>query len=360
MQEKLDKKRDGNFKEANEKKISKRIAFRIVNIVVVVGFGVFLIWFLLNQIDIEDVKKAFLGLYIPYLVIGLIIMTISDYFRAYRKNILVGSSRIGMGDMFLITIIRDAFNMVLPARTGELSYIYILNRKFKFPVEIGISTLMVVLAFDLVIVFSMIIISIIIIGINRYSISSTTVIAIAFILLIMSLLILFYLSKIISFFIRVFSKILLKYRIGKNKAVQYIYKKLIDTNKNIEIIQKRRIYWKVYLSSVATRVSKFTCFYFLINAVLKPMGYEFGDLPYWVIFLATVTAEISAVLPTHALAGLGTYEGAFALAFILLGFSKEISIIVGFSYHIINLLFTVGTGLVAMVVLAMPFYRVRE
>jgi hypothetical protein len=36
------------------------------------------------------------------------------------------------------------------------------------------------------------------------------------------------------------------------------------------------------------------------------------DLDYWVILLATIAAEISAVLPTHALAGFGTYEGAFA------------------------------------------------
>ena len=38
------------------------------------------------------------------------------------------------------------------------------------------------------------------------------------------------------------------------------------------------------------------------------MGFSFTDLSYWVIFLATVAAEISAVLPTHAPAGFGTYE----------------------------------------------------
>ena len=98
----------------------------------------------------------------------------------------------------------------------------------------------------------------------------------------------------------------------------------------------------------------------LIHAVLKPMGYGFGDLNYWVIFLATAAAEISAVLPIHALAGFGTYEAAFALTFVMLGFSEKISIIVGFNYHIINLLFTVALGLIAMAILSMPFYRVRE
>jgi putative effector of murein hydrolase LrgA (UPF0299 family) len=37
----------------------------------------------------------------------------------------------------------------------------VLTRKFKFPVEIGVSTLLVAMIFDLVIVFSLIIISLI-------------------------------------------------------------------------------------------------------------------------------------------------------------------------------------------------------
>lgn len=344
----------------NQKGKTRRIVIRAINVVIVVGFGIFLVWYLLNQINVEDIKKAFLNIYVPSVIIGLVLMFSIDFFRAYRAKILIGSERIGIGDLFLVCVIRNAFNMVLPARTGELSYIYVLRRKFKFPVEIGISTLMIALIFDLVIIFFMIIISIIIVGINKYAISSTSVILIAIGLLIVSLLVLFYLSKFIGFFIRVFDKILKKYKIGKNKIIQYIYKKLVETNKNIEIIQKRRIYGKVYLASVAGRILKFTSYYFLIHAVLRPMGFDFSDLSYWVIFLATVAAEISAVLPTHALAGFGTYEGAFALAFILLGFSKEISIVVGFSYHIINLVFTVSVGLLAIIILSMPFYRVRK
>jgi len=315
---------------------------------------------MLNQVSFTDVIKAFLGIYKPSLIIGLILMFSIDYFKAYRSKILVGSDRIGIGDMFVVSLIRNAFNMVLPARTGELSYIYVLKRKFKFPVEIGVSTLMVALIFDTVVVFLMIVISIIIVGINRFAISSTSVILIAVGLLIIALLILIFLYKIIRFFTGIFNWIISKTRIGKNKAVQYIYKKLVDTNENIKIIQKRKIYWKVFLASIATRVLKFTSYYFLIHAILKPMGYEFGDLSYWIIFLATVAAEISAVLPTHALAGFGTYEGAFALAFVALGFSSEISIIVGFNYHIINLIFTVTLGIIAMIILSLPFYRVRE
>ena len=99
--------------KSNKKKNMKKVILKIVNVVIVVGFGIFLVWFLLNQIDIGDIKKAFLNLYMPSLIIGLILMLVNDYFRAYRKNLLIGSSRVGMGDMFLVAMIRNAFNKSL-------------------------------------------------------------------------------------------------------------------------------------------------------------------------------------------------------------------------------------------------------
>jgi len=352
---------ESNPEEQNiKKKNTKQIIFRVLNIIIVMGFGIFLVYYLLNRVDIADIKQAFLGMYKPTLIAALAIGLLGNLFRAYRKKILVGSDRIGMGDMYIVALIRNAFNMILPARTGELSYIYVLTRRFRLPIEIGVSTLMVVMIFDLVIVFSLIVISIIIVGINTYAISSVTVVIVAIVLLIVSMLILFYLSNIIGFLLIIYRKLLERYKVSEKKIIYRIYSKLLDVNDNLKLIKGRKIYWKVYLSSIVIRVLKFTTYYLIIHAILSPMGYSFSDLNYWVIFLATVAAEISAVLPTHALAGFGTYEGAFALAFIVLGFTEDISIIVGFSYHLVVLLYTVALGIIGMIIISMPFYRIRK
>jgi uncharacterized protein (TIRG00374 family) len=339
---------------------TRSIIIRTINVVVVVGLGIWLVYYLLSQIDLADLKTAFLGVYIPALVIGLVIMFCVDFFKAYRQQILVASKDVRFIDMFLVSLIRNAFNMVLPARTGELSYVYVLRRKFKIPVGIGVSTLMIGLIFDIIIVFSMIIIAVIIVGLNRYEISSTAIFLIAAGLLAVTLVLLFFLHKFVGLFVRLGNWLLRKFRgLKKSKIFMWLYDKLVETNENIIIIQKRKIYWKVYLLSIGTRILKFTSYYFLIYATLQPMGYTLSDLSYWVIFLATVAAELSAGLPTHALLGFGTYEGAFALAFIALGFSKELSIIVGFNYHIINLLFTIAWGIIAMIIISLPFYKAR-
>jgi uncharacterized protein (TIRG00374 family) len=346
----------------NTKPDKKKLILRIINIVIVVGFGVFLVYYLLGKVSVGQIKDAITGVDKPSLIIALAILAVSIFIRTYRKNILVGSKRISMADMFLVVLIRNAFNMVLPARTGELSYVYVLQRKFKFPLEIGVSTLMIVLIFDLVIVFSLIVISVIVVLINKFSGSYLAVVIIAAALLVVLLLVLFYFSRVIGFLLMLIEKILSRYRIGRNKAVQAVYKKMVDINKNIEIIQKRGIYWKVYLSSIAIRVLKFGSYYMMIYAILKPEGYGFRELNFWMIFLAVVAAEISAVLPTHALAGFGTYEGAFLLVLGILGF-KITGIAweaVAFGYHIITLSFIVVLGFIAIIILSMPFYKVKE
>jgi len=347
--------------DKENKKLSLRNKiFRIANVTFVSALGIFLVYYLLSRINISDLKSSFLKLYIPSLVIGLILMISIDFFKALRQNLLLGKDRIRFGDMFLISLIRNAFNMVLPARTGELSYIYVLKRKFKIPVEKGVSTLAIGLIFDLIIIFSMIIISVIIVGINRLEISSANLIALAILFLAATILLLSFLSKIVGIFIRLFEALFRKFgNLKKSKLFSYIYEKLIEINKSIVIIHKRKIYWKVFLLTLATRILKFTSYYFLIHAVLYPMGYTFAELSFWVIFLATVTAEFSAVLPTHAIAGLGTYEGAFALAFIALGFSEDTSIIVGFNYHLVNLVETIILGIISMTILSLPFYKIK-
>ena len=351
-------------KDKSKSNSKKSLILKIINIIVVVGFGIFLVIFLLRGIKLTDIKNAIVNCYKPSLISAFIIILVSDIFRAYRKQLLVGPDKIRFFDMFLIALIRNAFTMVLPARTGEISYIYVLTRKFKFPVEIGISTLALVMVFDLAIVFSLIVIGVIIVwitfGFGSLAISSWQIILIAAILLIISLLLLFYLSAIIKLFIIAINKLMLKTKMGRSKVIQYIYKKLQDINISIEEIKKRKVYGKVYVYSVICRVLKFVAYYMVIHAVLKPMGYGFSSLNFWVIFLATVVAEISAVLPTHALAGFGTYEGAFALAFVALGFPLALSKIVGFSYHILTLSFSVTLGLLSIIIISLPFYKIKK
>ena len=54
-------------------------------------------------------------------------------------------------------------------------------------------------------------------------------------------------------------------------------------------------------------------------------------------------------------------EAAFVFAIMALGFPNEQdAIIAGFNYHIINLIFTIIWGIVAVLIIVMPFYKIRK
>ena len=92
------------------KKNIKSIIFRVINITIVAGLGIYLIYYLLNQINLNDLKTTFLNIYVPSLVIGLILMFSVDFFKAYRQIILVGSESLRFTD---IDVYKRQINMLI-------------------------------------------------------------------------------------------------------------------------------------------------------------------------------------------------------------------------------------------------------
>ena len=65
-------------------------------------------------------------------------------------------------------------------------------------------------------------------------------------------------------------------------------------------------------------------------------------------------AELSATLPIHSLAGFGTYEAAWTLAFTQLGLPTEIAVLSGFATHLLSQIHDYGLGLLAFLWIMRP------
>ncbi|HAK56071.1 MAG: hypothetical protein QF463_01365 [Vicinamibacterales bacterium] len=67
-----------------------------------------------------------------------------------------------------------------------------------------------------------------------------------------------------------------------------------------------------------------------------PLGYTAAGLGFFRVFLGVVSAELAAALPVHGIAGFGTFEAAWAMAFSQLGFSREEAIVSGILAHAVS------------------------
>jgi hypothetical protein len=103
---------------------------------------------------------------------------------------------------------------------------------------------------------------------------------------------------------------------------------------------------------------KYGSLYFLLHSVLVHLNYSFADLNFWKVFIGILGAEFSALLPLQGIAGIGTWESAWAFTFKLLGhFDTQIAIISGFSVHLITQMFEYSLGIISIVVLYLPFRK---
>ena len=98
---------------------------------------------------------------------------------------------------------------------------------------------------------------------------------------------------------------------------------------------------------------------FDVVAIMTALGTS-GSLQFFRVFLGTVAAELAAALPIHGIAGFGTFEGAWALAFIQLGFTREHAIVTGILAHALSQLFEYSMGACALLWLMRPVKNSRQ
>jgi hypothetical protein len=66
---------------------------------------------------------------------------------------------------------------------------------------------------------------------------------------------------------------------------------------------------------------------------------------------------MTSALPVKGLAGFGTWESAWAVAFRLMNFEAGLAVISGIGVHLITNLFEYGLGFLSILILAVPYLK---
>lgn len=120
---------------------------------------VILVAILLSQIELIYVFKAVKNISPIWLIIGFILYNFCYFFRALRFHILL-DRKISIKDLFFIVSLHNMTNSLLPARTGELSYIYLVKKSGDISTTKGVATLAIARVLDFVTITIIFIVSI--------------------------------------------------------------------------------------------------------------------------------------------------------------------------------------------------------
>lgn len=256
------------------------------------------------------------------------------FVRAIRYRVLIaadGETRVpGLFHTALVSAVRNMLVDLLPARLGELSYISMMNIGCKVSGRACVSSLAVSFAFDFVALFF------IIVGILAHQAltarlegwlawAAVVVLAVCVVMLIL-------LFAAIRPMVRLARRILGK--LGRKKPFAPVLAFGDDVAEAIERARHSRVLWRVFLLSIAVRLTKYTGLYLLFRAVATPSFSGLANASPPAVLTSFLCAEGMASLPVPSFMSFGTYEAGGALAFTLIGFAKAEAAVAMLAIHL--------------------------
>ena len=295
---------------------------------------------LLSQIEVADVVDTLTGIDPVYLVAGFGLYVLSYFFRALRFYLLL-NREVGIKDLFNIVCIHNMVNNLLPARTGELSFVYLLKKRHTKTVGTGAATLIIARLFDMITILTLFLLSTLSVSSLFNIYVEVRYIAVALIVGIM--LVLLTIIHRGPAFVTSLRRIANYFGMDKVCFVDYIFKKMDETIESFSDMHRSTFIWSA-LVSILIWIVLYSMNYTLITA----MGI---DMNFLIVLFASTFAIITTILPVQGIGGFGTFESGWVIGSIAVGLTREAAVSSGFALHLIGLFYVLVLGIMGMYVL---------
>jgi uncharacterized membrane protein YbhN (UPF0104 family) len=330
-------------------------AKKALPVVISIAISVVLIGYLSTRIESEDLKQIFSNIHYPALLAFMAISLLTSVLRAARYKWLLLPTQIGFGSILLVTFIRNLFVDLFPARIGSLSYVYVLNRRLKYPFEEAASTFVVAFVLDFLTLSPFLAVSILIVGLGVTAASSVSLLILALIFFLVVYIIIWKIIPLSQFLLKVYQSLLNSFGLSGKKWAETSLEKIRLTIAGLSQIKGRKILGPLYILSLALRLGKYGSLYFLLLSLLHSYDFSFHNLSFWKTILGITGGELTGALPVKGFAGFGTWESGWALAFRLMDFESKLAILSGIGVHLITNLFEYSLGIASIMILVFPF-----
>jgi len=296
---------------------------------------IILVALLLTQVSSDTIISIISHINPVYLLAGFILYASSYFFRAWRFHLLL-NREVSIKDLFNIVCVHNATNNLLPARTGELSYIYLLKKINNKTVGDGIATLVVSRIFDFIALIILFFFAIVLItDIPKIIMDALWIIAFFGIFLLIVLVILLTRGK--KFVIQI-QKTAERLHCEHNPGVHFFIRKGFETIESLDRIQIKESISALMISSLLI----WGVNYFVVYLLMMGMNFQ---LSIFIVILGGTFILLTTVLPIQGVAGFGTTETIWTLVFVPLGLSVDQAIVSGFCYHIVIILYFAILGI---------------
>ncbi len=300
------------------------------------GVGVGLIVWLLAQIDIQSAIVIIRQAPFSKILAGFVCYGASFCFRALRFRVLLPSDR-QITRLFPIVLVHYTALNIIPARLGELSYVYLLQKVNHIPTGQSVSSLLLSRVFDHIAISILFFVSYCSIDFMTAWLQTLSLVVGG--MLIASVVTL---MLILKYKARTFG--LLRWIVERGKCEKYaIVQRILHETEEVvaglKRIESRAMVIKVLGCSLVIWLNMFGLNYILLSA--------FGvNLSYLEVVLARTFTILITIIPVEVLNGMGVRQTTWAFIALAMGVStKNAAIVASLSSRVAATLYLFIFGL---------------
>lgn len=332
-------------------------SFNLKNLLFLICSGLVTVWvfsYLFKSVSWQEVRELITGAFWKGLVLYFIHSVAMSIFRTWRYVILLDVSgfRPSKVSLFLVTLVRNFFSDLLPARLGSLIYVAIVNTRLGVPFGAAASSFAIAFLYDIIAVIPLLALAAFVVASGMAEISQVTVVGGCLVLLAIVVVVLrmipFMGDKVGSWMIQ---------RFGEEKSLGKLGASFLSAATEMRHCRKSGLESRVFVLSVAVRLMKYGGMYWLLYAMLQPVGYALGDLSVAKIMIGLLMPEAAASLPISGIGGFGAYEFTWSLTFEMLGFPENLAKVTSISHHLVTQLYGWGLGGICLLILMLPRFK---
>jgi uncharacterized protein (TIRG00374 family) len=265
--------------------------------------------------------------------------------RALRFRVLLGSDAPPFAGLLCTVTLHNLFNAVLPARSGELSYIYLMRKKFHVASASGVATLIVARVLDLLCILLYLGVGLVYFGAGLETMTPAMPIG-CFAILLVIVVILLNLPRLASWGLGLLAALFKGCGLEEKRFARFVLTKGAETREAFEGIGSRRILITGFILSLAVWLCTYlTCYWILLSfGVVSAAEISFG-----LSIVGTTALHITCVLPINSFGNLGTWEAGWAAGYIFVGMDEKLAVRTAMGEHLIIFAFLLVLGVIGWI-----------
>ncbi len=261
-----------------------------------------------------------------WLALGIVTYFVSYIGRTLRFRCLLRQKRGGFGRLVQVVCWHNFCNLILPARTGELSFVYLVRQRKLDTAVSGLSALLVSRVFDLSAVLLFLSSALVVRQVNVFGLRPSILWPLVFVILATVAVILTRFSALLTWAVETSGPVL------HFLHATHLSEKLREAASEFRRMESGALYRRGFAWTLFLWTFQFLTFYMLMLS----FGVFFS---FWEVVIGSAAAAMASFVP-GPVGSFGPLEAGWALGFAFVGMSLSKGLATGFAMHVVVLGFS--------------------